>query len=195
MMMPRGGATRLSVAAERYHHVALPGGALRRADLARTVVAHAQATALAASRGETTQLAVLVHVVAEPVDARISAHGLVMRVNHDHLVVFVHRVLRHPVRVEHAQTRARTADALLRLGAVVAAPLVLPDAAVARLAVVVAFGLNHLARTALDAHAVDAEALLGLVAKVARFVRARRTRRAGVSRTDWDAVVAARGGL
>ena len=101
-----------------------------------------------------------------------------MRVDHDHLVVFVHRVLRHPVRVEHAQTRARTADALLRLGAVVAAPLVLPDAAVARLAVVVALGLNHLARAALHAHAVDAEALLGLVAKVARLVRARRPRRA-----------------
>ena len=55
----------------------------------RTVVTNAEATTLAASRGEATQLAVLVHGVAEPVDARIISDHLVVNVDHDDLIVLV----------------------------------------------------------------------------------------------------------
>ena len=77
----------LAEAAQREGVVAPPDGALGRAQLRRAVVARAEAAALAASRGEATELAVLVHRVAEPVDAGISADGLVVRVNADHLIV------------------------------------------------------------------------------------------------------------
>merc|ERR1711871_19034 len=88
----------LAVALEREDHVALPGGALRRPQLARAVVARAQAAPLPASRREATKLAVLVHVVAQPVDAGVLADDLVVDVDHDDLIVFVDGVLRDPVR-------------------------------------------------------------------------------------------------
>ena len=162
----------LAVALEAEGVLALPGRAPRGAALAGAVVAGAEPAALAAGRGEAAELAVLVHRVAQPVDARVLADDLVVRVNHNALVVLVQGILRNPVRVEHTQAAARAADALLRLGAQVAAPLVLVDAAVARLAEVDALGQLLLAAAAADAHAVDDVALLGLVAKVARLVRA-----------------------
>lgn len=70
-------AAGLAEAAQREHVLALPGGALGRAQLRRAVVARAEATALAAGRREAAQLAVLVHGVAEPVDAGAATDGIV----------------------------------------------------------------------------------------------------------------------
>merc|ERR1719483_1024164 len=131
---------------------------------------------LAAGGGEATQLAVLVHRVADPVDARIATHGLVAGVAPDDLEVLVHGVLCHPVRVEHAEATARPADTLLSLRLEVATPLVRVDTAVARLTPVDALGQLLLAATTAHAHAVDAEALLGLVAQVAGLLRPRGAR-------------------
>jgi hypothetical protein len=53
----------------------------------------AQTTELLASRGETTQLTVLVHRVAEPVDPWVVADGTVCNVNKDDLKVLVGGIL------------------------------------------------------------------------------------------------------
>lgn len=82
-----------------------------------------KATALFAGRGEATALAVLVHGLDDPVDARITADGLVLRVDKDDFVVLVRRVLVDPVRVEDAEIGAAAADALL--GSRLERPLVL----------------------------------------------------------------------
>jgi hypothetical protein len=54
----------------------------------------AQTTELLASRGETTQLTVLVHRVAEPVDPWVVADSAVCNVNKDDLKVLVGGILR-----------------------------------------------------------------------------------------------------
>ena len=43
------------------------------------------------------------HGLDNPVDARIAANGLVLRVDKDNLEIFVGRVLVDPVRVQHPQ--------------------------------------------------------------------------------------------
>ena len=43
------------------------------------------------------------HRFDDPVDARVAANGLVLRVDEDDLEVFVGRVLVDPVRVQHPQ--------------------------------------------------------------------------------------------
>ena len=51
--------------------------------------------------------------VADPVDTRITADSLVLRVDKDNLVVLVGRVLVDPVGVQDTQVSAATADTLL----------------------------------------------------------------------------------
>jgi hypothetical protein len=52
-----------------------------------------KAASAAASGGQTAQLAVLHHRLADPVDARIAANGLVERIDKDDLVVLVGSIL------------------------------------------------------------------------------------------------------
>jgi len=66
----------------------------------------AQTTGLLSSGGETAGFAVLVNGVDDPVDASITADGLVLRVNEDDLEVLVGRVLVDPVRVQNTQIGA-----------------------------------------------------------------------------------------
>lgn len=141
-------------------------------------MALARATVLASSRSQTAQLTVLVHSLADPVDARIAANGLVGRVNQDDLVELVGRVLAHPVRVEHTQSTALAADTLLflsirhqfrklhnsNLGNGAMAALVLQRVHTMRLGLAVGLTLDDgaLAATALHTDTVDDKALLGL---------------------------------
>ena len=76
-------------------------------------VAFAQSTRSLAGSGKTTRLAVLVDWLDDPVDARIAANSLVLRVDEDDFIVLVGRVLVDPVRVEDAQVGAATSDTLL----------------------------------------------------------------------------------
>ena len=50
--------------------------------------------------------------LCDPVDARVTADGLVLGVDEDDLEVLVGRVLVDPVRVENAEVGAPAADAL-----------------------------------------------------------------------------------
>ena len=73
-------------------------------------------TGLLAGGGETASLTVLVHGVDDPVDAGITADGLVLGVDEDDLVVLVGAVLVDPVGVEDAEVGAAAADTLLSGG-------------------------------------------------------------------------------
>lgn len=135
-----------------------------------TVVAVAlgNATALAASSGETTHLPVLHHGLADPVDARIRTDDAVSRVHHDHLEVLVHTINGHPVRVEHTEVAAAAANALLSKTLKVAGALELVDGTGAsRLTPDGTLVHGPLAGTTADADAVDDKALLGLVSEPA----------------------------
>mmetsp|Transcript_34287 Transcript_34287/g.87877 ORF Transcript_34287/g.87877 Transcript_34287/m.87877 type:complete len:243 (-) Transcript_34287:10-738(-) len=165
-------------AAQAHEVVALVGALVGRAQLRGTRALLLEAASLPAGSRQTAQLTVLHHRLADPVDARVITDGLVERVHHHHLVPLVHGVLSHPVGVQHAQAAALAANALLGNVAQVAHGLPLLHALVARLAVDDALGHALLAVTALHADAVDQEALLGLVANLARLVRARGPRAA-----------------
>merc|ERR1719282_1825715 len=171
MRSRRGGAPS-APAAQPHEAVALVRHARGRPDLRRALALHQQAARLAAGRGQAAELAVLHHGLADPIDAGVVADHLVVRVHHDHLKPLVHRVLRHPIGVQHAEAPALAANPLLRDAAEVARGLVLVDALVARLPVDDALRHARLAVAALDAHAVDEVALLRLVAHLARLVRA-----------------------
>ena len=77
---------RLTVAVEVDSVVTLPGTTAGAAFGVVVQMALAIATVAGASRSQAAQLAVLVHRVANPVDARIAADCLVRRVDQDHLV-------------------------------------------------------------------------------------------------------------
>jgi len=104
--------TRLPVAPERKGVLALPG--LSAASLGVVVsVALVDTTVVLASAGKTTEFAVLVDWVGDPVDASITADGLVLWVDEDDLEVLVGRVLVNPVGVEDAQVGTTATDTLL----------------------------------------------------------------------------------
>lgn len=84
---------RSTVTAEGDSLVALPGGSPRWPVLLVSVTFTSQATELLACRGQTTQLTVLVHRVAEPVDPGVIADGIVSHINKDNLEVFVGTIL------------------------------------------------------------------------------------------------------
>mmetsp|Transcript_59205 Transcript_59205/g.155907 ORF Transcript_59205/g.155907 Transcript_59205/m.155907 type:complete len:223 (+) Transcript_59205:110-778(+) len=163
---------RSAEAAQAHEVVALVGALVGRAELRGVHALLQEAAGLAAGPGEAAQLTVLHHRLADPVDARVVADSLVEGVHHDHLEPLVHGVLGHPVGVEHAQATALAANALLGNAAQVAHHLPVLDTLGARLAVDDALGHALLAVTAADAHAVHEEALLRLVAELARLVRA-----------------------
>jgi hypothetical protein len=79
-------------------------------------VATVDTTGLLAGGSETASLTVLVHGVDDPVDAGVTADGLVLGVDEDDLVVLVGAVLVDPVGVEDAEVGAAAADTLLSGG-------------------------------------------------------------------------------
>jgi len=97
-------------------------------------VATVDTTGLLAGGGETASLTVLVHGVDDPVDAGVTADGLVLGVDEDDLVVLVGAVLVDPVGVEDAEVGAAAADTLLSSGLEGALVLELVDTLVGGLA-------------------------------------------------------------
>jgi hypothetical protein len=91
-------------------------------------------TGLLAGGGKTASLTVLVHRVDDPVDAGVTADGLVLRVDEDDLVVLVGGVLVDPVGVQDAQVGATATDTLLSGGLEGALVLELVDTLVGGLA-------------------------------------------------------------
>lgn len=105
-------SARLSVTLEVEGVVTLPGLSPAGSRVV-VAVALAETTRLLAGGGEAAGLAVLVDGVDDPVDAGVTADGLVLGVDEDDLEVLVGGVLVDPVRVQDAQVGATAADTLL----------------------------------------------------------------------------------
>jgi len=102
----------LPVAPEGQGVLSLPG--LSAASLGVVVsVTLGDTTVVLSGSGKAAELTVLVDWVGDPVDAGITADGLVLRVDKNDLEVLVGRVLVDPVGVENAQVGATAANTLL----------------------------------------------------------------------------------
>ena len=93
-----------------------------------------QPATLLPRRSQPPHLAVLVHRLHDPVDARVASDRLVLRVYQDDLEVLVRAVLVDPVAVEDAEVGAAAADTLLGGGLERALVLELVDTLVGGLA-------------------------------------------------------------
>jgi len=115
-----------------------------------------------AGRSQTTQLAVLVYRLANPVDLRVTSNGLVVGVDADHLEVLESGILGHPVGAENPQRFSDTAsnsffgDCLM-----VANGLELVNTMVLGLSVRGTLGDLLLSATTANSNAIDDKPLLG----------------------------------
>ena len=164
----------LAVSPELLGVSVLPVGAARGSLLKSLVSLLVHASGLLTGGGKTAVLSVLVLAGADPVDARVSADGLVRCVNHDDLVVLETGILTNPVRVEDAEVGALASNTLLSNGLVSAGGLDLGDSArVSGLTVDATLGGVSLAATSADADTVNDVALLGLEANTAGLLGTR----------------------
>lgn len=122
---------------------------------------------LAAGGGESTHLAVLVAVAADPVDARIVTDGLVERINHDDFVPLEAGILGGPERIQHAEVAETATEALLSERLMVAHGLALVDTLILGLTVDLTLGAHSLAASTADTHAEDGISGLLLETKAA----------------------------
>jgi hypothetical protein len=72
-----------------------------------------ESTVFLSGSSESTQLAVLVDWVADPVNSSVVTDSIVRWVHEDDLEVLVHSVLIYPVGVEHPESAALASNALL----------------------------------------------------------------------------------
>lgn len=126
-------ASRLPVAPQGEGVLPLPGLSAASGGVV-VLVALVDTTGLLAGGGKTTSLTVLVDGVDDPVDAGITADGLVLGVDKDDLVVLVGAVLVDPVGVQDAKVGAAATDTLLSGGLEGALVLELVDTLVGGLA-------------------------------------------------------------
>lgn len=147
-----------------------------RTDLSTTGSLDAETTRSLSGGGESTELATLVHRVANPVDTGIVTDSVVRRIDEDNLVVLVGSVLGNPVRVEHTEVSATASNTLLGTGANRTLMLQLVDTMTTGLAVHNSLRVRSLAATTANTDTVDDESLLGLVSETTSLIGARRTR-------------------
>jgi len=139
------------------------------------LVSLSETTGLLASGSKATGFAVLVDWLDDPVDAGITANGLMLGINQDDLVVLVCGVLVDPVGVEDAEVGAATADTLFSGGSEGALVFELVHTLVGGLAVGSTLWHWSLAASTANANAVDDISLLGLVSETAGLVWSRWT--------------------
>jgi len=140
-------------------------------------VALVETSTLLAGGSQTTAFAVLMNGLDNPVDARITADGLMLWVDKDNFVVFVCGILVNPVGVENTQIGASSANTLLSGRSERSLIFQLIDTLVGWLAIGSTFWNRLLATSTSDTDTVDDISLLGLVSKTTSLVRTRWTRR------------------
>ena len=77
--------------------LATPCGTARTSDGLGVSVSLAESTRALSGRGKSTQLTVLVHGVADPVDLWIATDSVMVGIDADYFVVFVGSILGNPV--------------------------------------------------------------------------------------------------
>lgn len=128
---------------------------------------------LLANGGKTTSLSSLVDGVANPVDLGVTSNGGVRGVDQDDLSVVVGGVVVDPVRVQHTQVSATSANTLLSNGAERSLVLQVVDTLVRGLTVSGTLGNRSLSVTSADTASHDDETLLGLVTETVGLVGSR----------------------
>lgn len=84
----------------------------RRANAVCTVSLDAETTMFPTSSCKTSELTMFHCRACEPVQSGVITNGVMVRVNKNHLIVLVRRILIHPVRVEHTQVTALSTSPL-----------------------------------------------------------------------------------
>jgi hypothetical protein len=154
------------------HLVASKPGGLPRSSLAAVgaVSTLADSTSLASGTGESTHFAVLVDRVYDPVDARVVADLLVVRVDKDDFVVLHSSILVNPVRVKDAKVRVSASGLLFGDGLEVALELKVVDTLVLGLTEDHTTVILSLASSTSDSSTNNNVSLLGLVTKTVGLV-------------------------
>jgi hypothetical protein len=161
----------LTVSEHRLGVASLPGSLGRTTDgSVGTVSLDAESSVLAAGGGQTPSLAVLHDGLADPVDTGIVADDHMGRITQDNFVIFVSGVLVDPVRVEHSEVAALSADTLLSDTAKVSGKFKLIDTLVLGLSVHNSLMVRPLAATSAHGNAVDHESLLSLISELVGLV-------------------------
>lgn len=131
---------------------------------------------LLAGRGEASGFSSLVDGVDDPVNLGVSSDGLVRGVDEDDFEVLVGRVLVNPVRVQHSQVTASSADSFFSGRAERSLVLQVVDTLVGGLTVSGTLRDGSLSATSSDSDSVDDETLLGLVTESSSLVGSRGSR-------------------
>ena len=105
--------------------------------------------------------------ISDPINAWVSADGLVEWINEDDFVEFESGILTNPVRVENSQVSASASNTLFSNRLVCSCSLLLSDTLVTGLSEDATLTDVLLAATSSDAGSVDDITLLGLVAELA----------------------------
>ena len=125
---------------------------------------------LTTSRSESSSFTVFVHRLTDPVDSRIISNGDVAWVDENHLIVFVSRILIHPVRVEDTKIGTNTANSFLRDTLKIASKFDLINALILGLAVDDTLVIRTLAATSTNSNSVKDVTLLRLVSELVGLV-------------------------
>jgi len=161
------GKGNLTVATKTEGVVPLPGGRLGGVVVA---TAFSETAVLFTNAGETASLPALVHRLGDPVDPRVAANSLVIRINENDFVVFVDTVLVDPIRVQYSQVTTAPTNTLF--GNTPQSSLRLEVVHTLMNGFTVGGTLRDvlLAVTPADADTVDNVSLLGLVSQPAGLV-------------------------
>ena len=119
--------------------------------------------------------AYLVYRVNDPVNSRILANSLVLRVDEDDFEILVGRILVDPVAVEDSQVGTSLSNTFFGRRSQRSLVFELVDTLVGGLAVGCTLWCWPLATTTSNADTIDDIALFGLVSKSASFVGTRRS--------------------
>jgi hypothetical protein len=154
----------------------LPGSLGRSSDSSvGAMTLDTKTSVLAASGGKSSALTVLHDGLADPVDTGIVADDHMVRVDQDDLEIFVSGVLVDPVRVEHSQVSALSADTLLSNTAKVSGKFNFIDTLVLGLSMHNSLVVGPFAATSAHSDTVDHESLLSLVSKLVSLVSSGRS--------------------
>jgi len=151
--------------------VSPPGSPFGGPVLVEAVSLALQAAVLLACGSKTPHLAMLVHWVGDPVDARISANRLVEWIHQNDFIKFEHCVSSHPIRIQHPQVAATSACPFLSNRSQIAVEFQSLHTLIGGFSVHITVVDLSLPATTSYTHSVDNIALLGLVAESSGLVR------------------------
>lgn len=133
----------------------------------------ADTTVLFACAGKSTTFTAFVHGVADPVESRITANGLMGWVNKDDFIVLVDAILVDPVGVQDPKVATSPGDSFLSGRAEGTLEFEMVDSLTDWFTKGGTFLDGFLSVTTTDSNSVDYKALLGLVAQTSGFDRSR----------------------